>query len=165
MAAAQWLLWSLRTCWYHGFHYSICPRCYQFICALDCLKAGWGVIFRFSEMYRCFMLILWDSINVKPLLMVIKSAWTGSFFLNESEWFSPFHSLHHSIGHFQPHHCWDICCSRRLMYQYFQCVALAESFCYPWLTSWNSSLKRIEAKQQMLSKWLTGVLAQRLHPD
>lgn len=37
---------------------------------------------------------------------------------------SPFHSLHSSKHHLEPHHYWDICCGRRLTYQYFQCVAL-----------------------------------------
>lgn len=47
----------------------------------------------------------------------------------------------------------------------FPVCGVGRKLCYPRLTSWNISLKRIEAKQQMLAKRLTGVLPQRLHPD
>lgn len=63
----------------------------------------------------------------------ISPNWMLLFNWSESEWFCPFHSPHSSIGHLQPHHWWDICCRRRLMYQYFQYVALEESSVIPYL--------------------------------
>lgn len=82
----------------------------------------------------CFMVAFWDGIDSKPLLFVIEPARTDSDQNpNIPNLDIPFYSPHSSIGHLLPPHCWDICCSRRLMYQCFQYVALASNrrLCYP----------------------------------